>query len=274
MGGNQSKTSSTVTNDFLTQITSTFMSQNSQKVTASDYNINQANFSQATITDCNVNITQSIDMSAVATGHMTVQNQQQLTTALQNAMQQKIQQAATQHNGFLAPAFANSAQATSDVINRSNTVIATTISSSTVQNIFATANNTNEADFSHLVYTCSPSNPKTLTLDQTIKAQIVAQGVSDAITTAMQNDSVLNSAITDLSQSASQTNAGLDDLVKAITSFWGIIGMLICVLLCAAVIFVPMLLKPSGGGGGGGGGGNNGGNGISASNLKALLGKA
>jgi len=271
MGGNQSKTSSTVTNDFLTQITSSFMSQNSQNVTASAYNINQANFSQATITDCNVNISQNIDMSSVATGHMTVQNQQQLATALQNAMQQKIQQAATQQNGFLAPAFANSAQATSDVVNRSNTVIATTISSSTVQNIFATANNTNNADFSHLTYTCSPTYPKTFTLDQSIKAQIVAQGVSDAITSAMQNDSVLNSAITDLSQTASQTNAGLDDLIKAITSVWGIIGMVICVLICAAILIVPMMLKP--GGGGGGCGNNNGGGGISASNLKALLGK-
>lgn len=238
MGGNQSSTRSTTTNEFLNQATLSFMASHSQNVTAQSIGVNAADFSRAVITNCDVKISQNIDTSTVATGEMKTQDQADLTTSLQNAMENRIRQEADQHSGVLAASVQNSASATSDVINRTKNIISSTINSSIVQTIFATANNMNRSDFSQLVYTCSPNNPRTITLDQTIKAQVVARGVSEAIVSAMQNDSVVNSAITDLSLTARQSTSGLDDLVKALTGgFWGIIAAVVLVIIIIIALF-------------------------------------
>jgi hypothetical protein len=93
-------------------------------------------------------------------------------------------------------------------------------------------------------------------LDQNVLQNITAKGIADAITSQMQKNSVLNSAITDLKQTATQKNAGLDDLVKALTGIWGIIGLIICCVIIGAIIALPMLLKAKPGGSGNNGGNN------------------
>jgi hypothetical protein len=251
MGGNQSKASSKVTNDFLTQITSSFMSSLNQSVSATGGTRQTVNLSGASFNGCRVKISQGASVTASASGTLTVQNQQALTAELQNKMAQKLQQSAEQKNGFLSPAFANKAETVSDVANRSNTIISTTMSSSTVQDIFAKALSNQDVNAGNLWMQCDPKyrNPGEydFELDQNILQSITAKGVADAVTNSMQNDTLLNSAITDLSQHASQTNAGLDDLVKAIfaglTGIWGIIGVILCVVCCAVLIFA---LSPAG----------------------------
>jgi len=251
MGGNQSRASSKVTNDFLTQITSDFMSSLNQSVSATGGTKQSVNLSGAVFNGCRVKISQAASVTASATGTLTVQNQQALTAELQNKMATKLQQSAEQKNGFLAPAFANKAETVSDVANHANTVISTTMNSSTVQNIFAKAISNQDVNAGALWMQCDPQyrnrGEYDFELDQNILQNITAKGVADAITSSMQKDTVLNSAITDLSQRSSQTNAGLDDLVKAIftglSGIWGIIGVLLCCVCCAVLIFS---LSPAG----------------------------
>ena len=254
-----SKSQSHVTNDFLTQVTSSFMSSLNQSVSATGGTKQTVNLTGSQFNNCRVAVSQGASVTATASGSLTVQNQQALTAELQNKMAQKIQQAADQKNGFLAPAFANKAQTVSDVANRSNTVISTTMNSSTVQNIFAKALSNQDINSSGLWMSCDPKyrNPGgcggndfsgcDFALDQNIYQNITAKGVADAITSSMQNDTLLNSAITDLSQKSSQTNAGLDDLVKAIftglSGIWGIVAILLCCVCCAVLIFA---LSPAG----------------------------
>lgn len=251
MGGNQSKASSKVTNDFLTQVTSSFMSSLNQSVSATGGTRQSVNLSGSVFNGCRVKVSQAASVTASASGSLTVQNQQALTTELQNKMAQKIKQEADQRSGFLAPAFANKAETVSDVANRANTVISTTMSSSTVQNIFAKALSNQDINSGGLWMQCDPKyrNPGEydFDLDQNILQSITAKGIADAITSSMQKDTLLNSAITDLSQKSTQTNAGLDDLVSAIfkglASIWGIIGILLCCVCCAVLVFA---LSPAG----------------------------
>lgn len=248
MGGNQSKTKSSVTNEFMTSVTSNFMSSLNQTVSATGGSKQSVNLSGAVFNGCRVNVSQGASSTVTATGTLTVQNQQALATELQNKMAEKIKQEAEQKSGFLAPTFANSAEATNDVINRSNTVISSTMSSSTVQEIFAKAINNQDINAGGLWMTCDPQyrNPGEydFNMDQNILQSITAKGVADAITSAMQKDSVLNEAIVDISQSAKQTSAGLDDLVKAIfeglTGIWGIIGIAVC-LICCVLLALPLM---------------------------------
>lgn len=250
MGGNQSKATAKVTNDFLTKITSDFISSTSQSVSATGGSKQTVNLSGASFNGCRVNVSQGASTTATASGTLTTENQQALAVDLQNKMAEKIAQSAEQKNGFLAPAFGNSAQTVSDVANRSNTVISSTMSSSTVQNIFAKAISNQDVNASGLWMECNPQyrlpGEYDFNLDQNIYQNITATGVADAITSAMQNDTLLNEAITDLSQKATQTNAGLDDLVKAICSGYGLIAVVI-ILFCCALFLLPLLF---GGGGG------------------------
>jgi hypothetical protein len=259
MGGSSSKSAVQQTNEFFNKTTNTFMSENSQNVAASALNTNTLLFPRAMFKNCRTTINQTIDSDVVATGQMTTENIQDLTTKLQNDAKAAIDNAATQNTGFLSPTVANSATAVSDLKTTVTNVIDNTMKSSTVQSIFANAQNKNFADFSDLYYECDSAfktpgscNAKDSTgcdfvVDQNIKSKVVAKGVADAITKALTATIVANTSDTALKQSATQKNAGISELVdsvfKGLTGIWGIIALVACVLIIGAVAF---LLSPAG----------------------------
>jgi len=258
MGGNTSKTSVQQTNEFMTKITNSFVSENSQKVSAQSNNINAASFRGAKIKGCAVKVNQSITSDTVATGKMTVQNIQDLTAKLKSESAAAIDQQAKTTTGFLAPAFGNSSTSATDIKNKVDTVIDNTMKSSTVQDIFARANNTNSADFAGVEYECfqwqSPEE-RAIIVDQNIKATVVAKGVADAITQALSKDEVLGSLVTDVKQTATTESKGLDDLVKAIfegiTGIYGVIALIVicCCCVCCCVLIGAVAMGSGGGGG-------------------------
>ena len=257
MGGNSSKTSVQQTNEFMTKISNSFVSENSQKVSAQSNNINAASFRGAKIKGCGVRINQSITSDTVATGKMTVQNIQDLSSKLKSESAAAIDQQAKTSQGFLAPSFGNSSTASTDIKNKVNTVIDNTMKSSTVQDIFARANNTNDADFSGVEYECfawqSPED-RQIVVDQNIKATVVAKGVADAITQAISKDEVLGSLVTDVKQTATTESKGLDDLVSAIFSgITGIYGVIALIVICCCCILCCVLVGAVAMGSGGGG---------------------
>jgi hypothetical protein len=259
MGGNSSKSAVTQTNEFFNKTTNSFVSENSQKVSASALNINKLNFQRATFKGCRVAIRQTIDSDVIATGEMTSQNIQDLTTKLKNDASTAIDNAAKQSNGFIAPAVANSSSATTNLKTTVTNIIDNTMSSKTVQDIFANASNKNDGDFSDLYYECDPayktagscnasdSTGCDFVVDQNIKSKVVAKGIADAITKALASTIADNTVVADVTQTSTQENAGVSELVdsifKGLTGIWGIIACVICVLICGALAF---LLSPAG----------------------------
>ena len=266
MGGNKSKSSTSQVNEFFNQTTNSFVSENSQKVQASALNTNTLLFPRAQFKGCRVAIHQSIDSETVATGQMNSQNVQDLTTKLKNDASTAIDTAASQKNGFLAPAIANSTSATTDVKNKVTNIIQNTMSSKTVQDIFANAQNKNFGDYSDLYYECDPQykspgkcGPDDTTgcdfvVDQNIKAKVVAKGVADALTKALSNVITESTMTSNLTTTSTLTNQGANDLLdswfggiaKMIGASAQVVAILACVLCVAIAAALYFLLSPAG----------------------------
>jgi len=259
MGGNQSKSSVQQTNEFFNKTTNSFVSENSQQVQASSLNSQNMDFSGAEFIKCRAAFIQSINSTVVASGQMTTQNINDLTAKLKNDATTAIDNAAAQKSGFLAPSVANSASATTDLKTKVNNIIETTMKSSTVQNIFANANNIQNLASPKLKYECDPayrtpgacsSKDQTgcdFVADQNIVANVTAKGVADALTKAMTSVIADNTTDTTVKQTAKQETQGLNDLVdsvfKGLTGIWGIIACIVCVLCCGVLAF---MLSPAG----------------------------
>jgi len=244
MGGNSSKSSVQQTNEFFNKTTNSFVSENSQKVSASALNLNKLNFQRATFKGCRVAINQSIDSDVIATGEMSTQNIQDLTAKLKNDASTAIDNAASQKSGFLSPTVGNSSTATTNLKTTVTNIIENTMSSKSVQDIFASAKNKNDGDFSDLYYECDPayktpgkcsaSQPDgcDFVVDQNIKSKVVAKGVADAITKALASTIADNTVAAEVKQSSKQESAGVAELVSAITGPYAMICIAIVVLLC------------------------------------------
>ena len=198
---------------------------------------------------------------------------QDLSTALQNQAKTAIDNAATQGNGFFSTAIANSTEAKTDLKNKVTNIIDNTMKSTNVQKIFSDARNLQDLDFSHIDMECAPAyriaGQNDLVINQKLKSAVVAKGVADNITQALSQVIVDNTADTTVKQKADQKNAGLDDLVSAIFSGWGMI-VIGCIILLMLLVFVgPKIMAAMKGGGGGNGGGNGGGGNVAT--IAAML---
>jgi hypothetical protein len=259
MGGNQSKSAVQQTNEFFNKTTNSFISENSQQVQASSLNSQNMDFSGANFSKCRAAFIQSINSTVVASGKMTTQNINDLTEKLKTDAKTQIDNAASQKSGFLAPSVANSASATTDLKTKVTNIIDTTMKSSTVQNIFANANNIQNLTSPKITFECDPayrtpgacsSKDQTgcdFVADQNIVSNVTAKGVADALTKALTSVIAENTTDTAVKQSAKQETQGLNDLVdsvfKGLTGIWGIIAAILCVICCGALIF---MLSPAG----------------------------
>lgn len=259
MGGNSSKTASQQTQEFFNQTTNSFMDSHSQTVNASAYGVNTINLQGADLSGCRTYLSQNIDTSVTATGQLSTQSIGDLSSTLQNAASQKIDQMAQQKSGFLAPSVMNSASATSDLKTKVTNIIQNTMQSTSVQNIFAAANNLNVANNQGLKAACDPAYKTPgpcgpsgqdgcdFVIDQKLKQTVVAKGVSDAITKALFSDSVVNSSVQAGTQKSTQETQGLNDLVdslfKGLTGIYGIIALVCCCVCIALLVF---MLSPAG----------------------------
>jgi hypothetical protein len=259
MGGSSSKSSVQQTNEFCNSVTNSFVSENSQKVSASALNINKLNFQGATFKGCRVAIRQTIDSDVVATGEMTSQNIQDLTSKLKDSASSAIDNAASQKSGFISPSVANSASATTNLKTTVTNIIQNTMSSKSVQDIFANAANKNDADFSGLYYECDPqfksqgqckaddASGCDLVVDQNIKSKLVAKGVADAITKALSNVITESTTTADVKQSAKQESAGVSEAISAwFSGVSGVMAIFACVVLVAIIAILAFLFSPAG----------------------------
>ena len=265
MGGNSSKSAVEQTNEFFNSTTQNFMASLHSTVNVSHETIQNLTATGMHIEGCRVRFGQSVDSDVAATGQLSQENLSQLTAELKNQANTAIDNMASQHSGFLAPTIMNSADARTTLKTKVTNIVNTSMTSSAVLDVIAAVNNHQAADFTGLWMKCYPEyrfqNEWDLEVDQNIKAKIVAKAVADQITHDLTSVIADNSVTTSVKQSASQTSAGLDDLVKAIFSGWGLLVMAIIVILIILVMVGPKILAAVRGGGNGGGNGNGGGKG-------------
>jgi hypothetical protein len=240
MGGNSSKSTVEQTNEFFNQQTNSFMSSLNQTVSATGSTIQTIDASHATFDGCYVDMSQNATTILNASGTLTSDNLQQLTSTLSNSANTAIDNMASQRSGFLAPQIMNSAEAQTNLKNKVSTTINNTMQSSTVQSILANAKNYQNKDLSHFTAKCYPEfhtpGEFDYVFDQNIMQSATAKGIADAITKSLVDNTEVNSMVTGIKQTSNQENSGLDDLVKAITDGWWII------LVVCGVIFLFIVL--------------------------------
>lgn len=258
MGGNSSKSSVEQTNEFFNKTTNSIVSTNKEAISASQVASNSLDFQGATFSGCRTFIRQSIVGDTMASGKMTDTQISDLRAQLTNKAKEQIDNEATQKSGFLAPTVMNSAEARTNLKNKVQNIVETTITTSAVQEIIAQSNNTNVGVYRGLTYTCNPKYKSTgkcgsdgtegcdLVVDQNIKASVVAKGIADKLTQALSTVIADNTVDSTVKNTSSQTSAGLDDLVKALTGMWGMIAG--AVLLCICMIVIVMMMSGKGGG--------------------------
>jgi hypothetical protein len=251
MGGNSSKSSVQQTNEFFNKQTNSFMSSVSQNVSATAGARQSVNLADTNFTGCRVNVSQGAQTTLTASGTLKSQNVQDLKTKLQNDAKTAIDNAAAQKSGFLAPSVANSASATTDLKNKVTNIIENTMSSSTVQNIVANAQNNQSINAGKMVATCDPKyrlpGEYDFNFDQNILQSVTAKGIADALTNALSDTIATATTDTAVKQTAKQETQGVNDLVdsvfKGMTGIWAIIAVICCVIICGALIF---LMSPAG----------------------------
>lgn len=251
MGGNQSKSAVQQTNEFFNKQTNSFMSSVSQNVSATAGARQSVSLAGSNLKNCRVNVSQGASTTVTAAGTLKSENVQDLKTKLQNDAKTAIDNAASQKSGFLAPSVANSASATTDLKNKVTNIIENTMSSSTVQNIVANAQNNQSINSAGLVGECDPKyrlpGEYDYNFDQNILQSVTAKGIADAITNALSDTITQNTTDTAVKQTAKQETQGVNDLVdsvfKGLTGIWGIIACILCVICCAVLAF---MLSPAG----------------------------
>jgi len=258
MGGNTSKSSVQQVNEFFTQTTNSFVSENSNEVSAANLNTQTISVRGSKFKNCTIDISQEIEATTVSTGKMENKSIQDLSTALQNQAKTAIDNAATQENGFFSTAIANSTEAKTDLKNKVTNIIDNTMKSTNIQKVFSDARNLQDLDFSHIDMECAPAyriaGQNDLEINQKLKSAVVAKGVADNLTQALSQVIVDNTADTTVTQKADQKNAGLDDLVSALTSGWAILVFAIIMILIILAVVGPKILASMKGGNGNGNG--------------------
>jgi hypothetical protein len=233
MGGNTSKSSVQVVNEFFNKQTSEFIVNNSQTVDATGILSQNIEFGSIKSKGCRIDFSQTIDASVSSTGQMSEANIQDLTTHLKNAASSEIDNAASQKNGFLTTAIANSSEARTNLKNKVTNIIENTMSSTSVQNIFAKMNATQTAKYNDMDVECDPAYRNRGEFDfvasQHIKAQIVAKGVADKLTSALSTTIAENTVDNKVKQTASLQNLGLESMQAGIIS--SVVGCVICLLI-------------------------------------------
>jgi len=262
MGGNSSKSSVQQTNEFFNQTTQKFMTSLTQNVSATGRTKQIIAASGLKSNGCRINFSQGTSTTLNSQGQLQSKDTAQLISTLSNSANTAIDNSSTQKNGFIAPAVANSAQASTNLKNVVTNIISSTVSSKTVQDIIARGVSNQSIDVTGMEATCDPKyrlpGEYDFVFDQNITQNITAKGIADVVTNALFQDSTVNSAVTDVKQSASQENKGADDFVTALgNALAGIIGAvtgpmgaayiasaILSCICCLALLY--FLLSPAG----------------------------
>ena len=274
MGGNQSKSDVTQVNEFFKQQTENFMTTNRNTVNASNLGTSRITMKESNLKYCNFAVKNGVDLSTVATAELSGKQITEMLSSLKAATDTEIDNQAKQSNGFIAPAVANSAEATTNLKNSVKEIIDRNVTVDNIQEVVANAKGTAEFDFIGMNVECNPAyrfpGPCTMTdqsgcdfvIDQNVKSHLVAKGVADLVTSALSSTISENSNKAVVKQSSTQENAGLDDLVAAITGPYamisGIIVGVILLIICVVVVLAATkgkgaAAKMAGAAGGGGG---------------------
>jgi len=225
-------------------VTNNFVSQNIATTSATNTNTQTFTLNIGVIDHCPLSLGQTITAQTTAIGTINDTQSAQLATQLQTQLSAALQQSTDMVNGLAATTGGNAQNTTTNIQNTINQSIQNRISSTNINQVAASSVNTQTMTLNIAACQYSP-----IQANQGIISNVIAQNILTQISNDIASSSLIASAAASASQSSSMKNAGLDDLVKALTSPFAMVSIVICILVfLGLVVFLGM---------GGKGGGNN-----------------
>jgi hypothetical protein len=253
MGGNSSKSSVEQTRDYVNEFTSDFLVKNTTKVSAVNINTNEIIFKAANIKNCTLTANMKINATTSSSGQLTQQVSDKLMADLTTKLQTEVDNQASQKTGFLAVNVENSVSSQSTLKESIKNTVKSTFESDTYNEIVSKSMNSNRFDAENANIDCGTRG--NIAIDQNIFSNVVASSIADLVTTNLTSLITDNTSTTKVTQSATQQNQGLNDLVDSVFNgiakiFSGWVGIVIvAILLCVSLAsssFAAMKMKGGG----------------------------
>lgn len=241
--GSKAKTETNIDLKTINSTVNDFISEKSNKVTASGINLNDMELVIGrTSGHCNIDASQKITSTQTTTGELSPTDMKDLRNKIKAAADASIDQQAQSKSGFF-----QTAPATSENISRyKNTVenkIENKVTDRQIQEISNSVFNKNTKKVT--LGECTDDSK--LDFSQDIVSQLVTQGIMKGVSQAIAGAETEVAEKIGIKSGSGAKGSGLEDVIASIfaglTSIWGIIALILCVICCGVLIF---MLSPAG----------------------------
>jgi len=241
MGSSQS-TVTNIVNQSSLSVVNDFVSTTIASTQASSTNMQTFTLNIGAMTNCPLNLGQKIDAQVSAIAKVSDTQAQQLQTSLATSLDAAAQSNSEMVNGVMAATGGNEQETRTNITNTINQSVRNSITATTINQVAATSVNMQTMTLN--IGACQNSP---IQANQGIVSNVIAQNILSKVSNAIVTSNLVSSASANASTTTGMHNQGLNDLIdsifKGLTGIWGIIALVVCVLICGALIF---LLSPAG----------------------------
>jgi len=240
--GNSQSTVTNIVNRSSLSVTNDFVSTTMATTQASSTNIQTFTLNIGAMTNCPLNLGQTINAQVAAIATVDDRQAQQLQTSLSSALSAAALSNSEMVNGVMAATGGNSQSTRTNITNTIDQAVRNTVTSTTINQVAATSVNMQTMTLN--IGACQNSP---IQANQGIVSNVIAQNILSKVSNAIMSSNLVASATANASSSTGMHNQGLNDLIdsifKGLTGIWGIIALVVCVAICGLLAF---LLSPAG----------------------------
>ena len=240
--GNSQSTVTNIVNQSSLSVVNDFVSTTIASTQASSTNMQTFTLNIGAMTNCPLNLGQTINAQVSAIAKVSDTQAQQLQTSLATSLDAAAQSNSEMVNGVMAATGGNEQETRTNITNTINQSVRNSITATTINQVAATSVNMQTMTLN--IGACQNSP---IQANQGIVSNVIAQNILSKVSNAIVTSNLVSSASANASTTTGMHNQGLNDLIdsifKGLTGIWGIIALVVCVLICGALIF---LLSPAG----------------------------
>lgn len=240
--GNSQSTVTNIVNKSSLSVVNDFVSTTIASTQASSTNMQTFTLNIGAMTNCPLNLGQTINAQVAAIATVTDTQAQQLQTSLATSLDAAAQSNSEMVNGVMAATGGNEQETRTNITNTIDQSVRNSITATTINQVAATSVNMQTMTLN--IGACQNSP---IQANQGIVSNVIAQNILSKVSNAIVSSNLVSAASANASTTTGMHNQGLNDLIdsifKGLTGIWGIIALVVCVIVIGAVIF---LMSPAG----------------------------
>jgi hypothetical protein len=240
--GNSQSTVTNIVNSSSLSVVNDFVSTTIASTQASSTNMQTFTLNIGARANSPLSLGQTINAQVAAIADVTDTQSQQLQTNLASSLDAAAQSNSDMVNGVMAATGGNEQETRTNITNTINQSVRNSINTTTINQVAAMSVNMQTMTLN--IGACQNSP---IQANQGIVSNVIAQNILSKVSNAIVSSNLVSAASANAASTTGMENQGLNDLIDAIfaglTGIWGIIALVVCVLICGALIF---LMSPAG----------------------------